>query len=262
MLSYRLIEDVFGNSGYPLLLFTPSQPAPRLAFLATVTDVALFSFFSFFPWDAAICCKLSCGPEEAIFINDSVDLAWIALCLLLNKKGGPALCFICHRCFSLARQCSIVSMKISGSMQRRALYYYVPAKFRSLFSFFCLQKTHNLLSTMRQATKLHCCSANRLVLVDGLTRCEVCLSAEAAEGSLGTRFPLQAQRKRKNKREQEETRETEGKNSKRLFLSRHTPPPLFGRGKVWLARERALKLLSSDCLFLSAWLITSCKPPF
>lgn len=48
MLSYRLIEDVFGNSGYPLLLFTPSQPAPRLAFLATVTDVALFSFFFFF----------------------------------------------------------------------------------------------------------------------------------------------------------------------------------------------------------------------
>lgn len=180
-------------------------------------------FFLFSPWDAAICCKLSCGPEEAIFINDSVDLAWIALCLLLNKKGGPALCFICHRCFSLARQCSIVSMKISGSMQRRARYYYVPAKFRSLFSFFCLQRAHNLLSTMRQATKLHCCSANRLVLVDGLTRCEVCLSAEAAEGSLGTRFPLQAQRKRRNKRKQEKQKARTASGFSCLGI----PPPTF-----------------------------------
>lgn len=104
----------------------------------------------------------------------------MALCLLFDKEGAPALYFICHRCFSLPQQCPIVSMKISGSMQRRILYYYVPAKFRSLFSFCCSQRAHNLLSTMRQATKLHCCSANRLVLVDGLTRCEVCLSAATA----------------------------------------------------------------------------------
>lgn len=114
---------------------------------------------------------------------------------MLNKKGGPTLYFICHHCFSLLQQCSIVSMKISGSMKRRILYYYVPAKFRSLFSFCCSQRAHNLLSTMRQATKLHCCSPNRLVLLDGLTRCEVCLSAAAAaEGSLGTPSPKQAQR--------------------------------------------------------------------
>lgn len=118
----------------------------------------------------------------------------------VEQKGGPTLYFICHHCFSLLQQCSIVSMKISGSMKRRILYYYVPAKFRSLFSFCCSQRAHNLLSTMRQATKLHCCSPNRLVLVDGLTRCEVCLSAAAAEGSLGTPSPQQAQRKRNDKR--------------------------------------------------------------
>lgn len=124
---------------------------------------------------------------------------------MLNKKGGPTLYFICHHCFSLLQQCSIVSMKISGSMKRRILYYYVPAKFRSLFSFCCSQRAHNLLSTMRQATKLHCCSPNRLVLLDGLTRCEVCLSAAAAEGSLGTPSPKQAQRndKREKKRKNE-----------------------------------------------------------
>lgn len=91
-------------------------------------------------------------------------------------------------------------MKISGSMNRRFLYYYVPAKFRSLFSFSCSQRAHNLLSTMRQATKLHCCSANRVVLVDGLTHCEVCLSAAAAtEGSLGTPSPSRPGEKEKVK---------------------------------------------------------------
>ncbi len=93
-------------------------------------------------------------------------------------------------------------MKISGSMNRRILYYYVPAKFRSLFSFSCSQRAHNLLSTMRQATKLHCCSANRVVLVDGLTHCEVCLSAAAAtEGSLGTPSPSRPREKEKVKKE-------------------------------------------------------------
>ena len=116
------------------------------------------------------------------------------------QKGGPTLYFICHRCFSFLQQWSIVSMKISGSMNRRILYYYVPAKFRSLFSFSGSQRTHNLLSTMRQATKLYCCSANRVVLVDGLTRCEVCLSAAAAtEGSLGTPSPSRPKEKEKVK---------------------------------------------------------------
>lgn len=77
-------------------------------------------------------------------------------------------------------------MKFSGSLKRRILYYYVPAKFRSLFSFFCSQRAHNLLSAARPATKLHCCSANRPVSADGSARCEVCLSAAAAGGSLGT----------------------------------------------------------------------------
>lgn len=77
-------------------------------------------------------------------------------------------------------------MKFSGSLKRRILYYYVPAKFRSLFSFCCSQRAHNLLSAARPATKLHCCSANRPVSADGSARCEVCLSAAAAGGSLGT----------------------------------------------------------------------------
>lgn len=116
------------------------------------------------------------------------------------QKGGPTLYFICHCCFSFLQQCAIVAMKISGSMNRRILYYYVPAKFRSLFSFSCSQRAHNLLSTMRQATKLHCCSANRVVLVDGLTRCEVCLSTAAAtEAFLGTPSPSRTRKKEKGK---------------------------------------------------------------
>lgn len=112
----------------------------------------------------------------------------MALCLLFHKKkrGPPALYFICHRRFSVLQQCPIVSMKFSGSLKRRILYYYVPAKFRSLFSFCCSQRAHNLLSAARPATKLHCCSANRPVSVDASARCEVCLSAAAAGGSLGT----------------------------------------------------------------------------
>lgn len=133
----------------------------------------------------------------------------MALCLLFNKKGGPTLYFICHCCFSFLQQCSIVSTKISGSMNRRFLYYYVPAKFRSLFSFSCSQRAHNLLSTMRKATKLHCCSANRVVLVDGSTCCEVCFSAAAAEGSLGT----------PSHRRKESKRMKEGFDNKLLFLS-------------------------------------------
>lgn len=163
-----------------------------------------------------------------------------------TKRGAPARRFIRHQCFSPARQCSIVSMKISGSTQRRALYYYAAAKFRSLFSFFCLQRAHNLLSTMRRATKLHCCSANRLVLVDGLTRCEVCLSAEAARRLFGNSIPPAGP---KEQREQEETRETEGKNSKQLFLSPYISPPpptptsfssssfLSGRGKSLAGKQ-------------------------
>lgn len=86
-------------------------------------------------------------------------------------------------------------------MNRRILYYYVLAKFRSLFSFCSSQRAHNLLSTMRQATKLHCCSANRVVLVDGLTCCEVCLSTEAAtEAFLGTPSPSRTRKKRKEKK--------------------------------------------------------------
>lgn len=111
----------------------------------------------------------------------------MALCLLFHKKrGAPTLYFICHRRFSVLQQCPIVSMKFSGSLKRRILYYYVPAKFRSLFSFGCSQRAHNLLSAARPATKLHCCSANRPVSVDGSAHCEVCLSAAAAGGSLGT----------------------------------------------------------------------------
>lgn len=150
-------------------------------------------------WSAAISLQTLHCTEEVIFINDRMDLVWIELCLLFNKKGGPTLYFICHRCFSFLQQCSIVSMKMSGSMNRRILYYYVPAKFRSLFSFSCSQRAHNLLSTTRQATKLHCCSANRLVLVDGLTRCEVCLSAAAAtEVSLGTPSPSRPTEKKES----------------------------------------------------------------
>lgn len=179
----------------PSLLFGTPQLAPQLTFLATAREVTL---------DLLKCSHLlqtlQC-TEEVIFLNDRVDLASIELCLLFYKKGAPTLYFICHRCFSFLRQCSIVSVTISGSMNRRILYYYVPAKFRSLFSFSFSQRAHNLLSTMRQATKLHCCSANRVLLVDGLTRCEVCLSAAAAtEGSMGTPSPQQAQRKRESNR--------------------------------------------------------------
>lgn len=122
----------------------------------------------------------------------------MALCLLFHKKAGaPALYFICHCRFSVLQQCPIVSMKFSGSLKRRILYYYVPAKFRSLFSFCCSQKAHNLLSAARPATKLHCCSANRPVSVDGSARCEVCLSAAAAGGSLGTLSLQRAFRRKK-----------------------------------------------------------------
>lgn len=156
---------------------------------------------------------------------------------------GGARRFIRHRCFSPGQQCSIVSTKISGSTQRRPRYYYAPAKFRSLFSFFRVQRAHNLLSTMRRATKLHCCSANRLVLVDGSTRCEVCLSAEAARRLFGNSIPPAGP---KEQREQEETRETEGKNSKQLFLSPRPPHhllflllSLWQGGKFgWRASER------------------------
>lgn len=121
-------------------------------------------------------------------------------------------------------------MKISGSMNRRFLYYYVPAKFRSLFSFSCSQRAHNLLSTMRQATKLHCCSANRVVLVDGLTHCEVCLSAAAAtEGSLGTPSPSRPGEKEKVK-EKKRCKTT----SRFSCLS---IPPLSGRETVWRKKE-------------------------
>lgn len=122
----------------------------------------------------------------------------MALCLLFYKKAGaPTLYFICHRRFSVLQQCPIVSMKFSGSLKRRILYYYVPAKFRSLFSFCCSQKAHNLLSAARPATKLHCCSANRPVSVDGSAHCEVCLSAAAAGGSLGTPSLQRAFRRKK-----------------------------------------------------------------
>lgn len=97
---------------------------------------------------------------------------------------------------------------------------------------------------MRRATKLHCCSANRLVLVDGSTRCEVCLSAEAARRLFGNSIPPAGP---KEQREQEETRETEGKNSKQLFLSLRPPHhhllflllSLWQGGKFgWRASER------------------------
>lgn len=156
----------------------------------------------------------------------------MALCLLFNKKGGPTLYFICHRCFSLLQQCSIVSMKISGSMKRRILYYYVPAKFRSLFSFCCSQRPHNLLSTMKGATKLHCCSANRLVLVDGLTRCEVCLSAAAAKGSLGTPSPpSRPKRKRKGMTRGKKVERKRGKTTNTLSCLCISFP--FRHGNTW-----------------------------
>lgn len=50
-LSYRLIEGVFGNSGQPLPLFTPSLPDPRLAFFFFFfwpQWETLFHFFFFF----------------------------------------------------------------------------------------------------------------------------------------------------------------------------------------------------------------------
>lgn len=147
-------------------------------------------------------------------------------------------------------------MKISGSMQRRILYYYVPAKFRSLFSFCCSQRAHNLLSTMRRATKLHCCSANRLVLVDGLTRCEVCLSAAAAaaaaeEGSLGTPSPpQQAQRKRKERTGGKKRKKRGVKQQATFLVSVYFSP--FRQGNS-LAGEEAVEvvvllLLVSKCL--------------
>lgn len=148
-------------------------------------------------WDTSLCfCLDPSSPSgdvtldfltsEVIFINDGRDLPWMVLCLLFHKKAGaPALYFICHCCFSVLQQCPIVSMKFSGSLKRRILYYYVPAKFRPLFSFCCSQRAHKLLSAARPATKLHCCLANRPVSVDGSARCEICLSAVAAGGSLG-----------------------------------------------------------------------------
>lgn len=166
-----------------------------------------------------------------------MDLDWIALCLLFDKEGAPTLYFICHRCFSLPQQCPIVSMKISGSMQRRILYYYVPAKFRSLFSFCCSQRAHNLLSTMRQATKLHCCSANRLVLVDGLTRCEVCLSAATAAVAAVESFlgppppPCLAGPKKKNGQEGE--REEGIKWQAAFLVSVYFPPFEAGKQCGW-----------------------------
>lgn len=184
---------LFGNLGcVSSLVWHPPQPAPQLTFLATVRDGVTLDLLKCGHLPQTLQCT-----EEVIFINDRMDLGWIVLCLLFNKKGGPTQYFICHRCFSFLQQCSIVSMKISGSMNRRILYYYVLAKFRSLFSFSCSQRAHNLLSTMRQATKLHCCSlpcrqqtASRVALVDGWTPCEVFLSAAATmKGSLGTPIP-------------------------------------------------------------------------
>lgn len=67
-------------------------------------------------------------------------------------------------------------------MNRRILYYYVPAKFQSLFSFSCSQRAHNLLRTIRQATKLHCCSANKAVFLELLW--SLLSVAAAPEGSL------------------------------------------------------------------------------
>lgn len=133
-------------------------------------------------------------------------------------------------------------MKISGSMNRRILYYYVPAKFRSLFSFSCSQRAHNLLSTMRQATKLHCCSANRVVLVDGLTRCEVCLSAAAAatEGSLGTPFPSRSREKEIDKKER-------GVKQQVAFLvSVFFFPSQAGKQFGWWRRQLNLLSCASD----------------
>lgn len=108
-------------------------------------------------------------------------------------------------------------MKFSGSLKRRILYYYVPAKFRSLFSFCCSQRAHNLLSAARPATKLHCCSANRPVSADGSARCEVCLSAAAAGGSLGTPSLRRAvkMKKRNDGRRKEILKKKRGVNPKK-----------------------------------------------
>lgn len=127
-------------------------------------------------------CILLC-TEEVIFINNKMDMGWIVLCLMSYKKR-PTLYFICHYCFSFLKQCSIVFhlKKKSGSMNRRILYYYVPAKFQSLFSFSCSQRAHNLLRTIRQATKLHCCSANKAVFLELLW--SLLSVAAAPEGSL------------------------------------------------------------------------------
>lgn len=81
---YRLIVHLFGDLGcIPSLLFGTPQPAPQLTFLATVRDVTL---------NLLKCSHLLQtlqSTEEVIFINDRMDLAWIALCLLFNKKGAP-----------------------------------------------------------------------------------------------------------------------------------------------------------------------------
>lgn len=61
----------------------PPPPAPLLTFLATVRDVTLD-----FLKRSHLLQTLQC-TEEVIFINDRMDLAWIALCLLFNKKGAP-----------------------------------------------------------------------------------------------------------------------------------------------------------------------------
>lgn len=130
-------------------------------------------------------------------------------------------------------------------------------KFRSLFSFLRAQRPHNLLSTARRATKLHCCSANRLVLVDGSTRCEVCLSAGAARRLSGNSIPPAGlERSREDKREQEKQKARTASSFRRLPLS----PPFFFSFFLWLVSERereeggerALNLLSRDCLRLSA----------
>lgn len=156
----------------------------------------------------------------------------MALCLLFHKKrGDPALYFICHRRFSVLQQCPIVSMKFSGSLKRRILYYYVPAKFRSLFSFGCSQRAHNLLSAARPATKLHCCSANRPVSVDGSAHCEVCLSAAVAGGSLGTPSLRRAVKmKKRNDGRRKEIRKKDVKQKSSLSCLRVIHPFRHGNG--------------------------------
>lgn len=160
---------------------------------------------------------------------------WRSVYCFTKKQGPPALYFICHRRFSVLQQCPIVSMKFSGSLKRRILYYYVPAKFRSLFSFCCSQRAHNLLSAARPATKLHCCSANRPVSVDGSARCEVCLSAAAAGGSLGTPTLRRAvkMKKRNDGRRKEIRKKRKRKTKKQPFLSPSDSPFQTRKRLVW-----------------------------